>query len=55
VDNKKLTEMAKQWGKLPERERVKTMVELTKDLPPRHREVIENYSKKPANSDNGSK
>jgi hypothetical protein len=26
------------------------MVELTKDLPPRHREVIENYFKKLASS-----
>jgi len=27
------------------------MVELTKDLPPRHREVIENYFKKIASAD----
>jgi hypothetical protein len=46
VNAKKLKETAQNWGKLPERERVKAMVELTKDLPPRHREVIENYFKK---------
>jgi hypothetical protein len=37
--------MADVWGKLPERERAKAMVELTKDLPPRYREVIEAYFK----------
>jgi hypothetical protein len=45
VDPKKLKEMADAWGKLPERERAKAMVELTKDLPPRYREVIETYFK----------
>ena len=37
-------------GTLPERERAKAMVELTKDLPPRYREVIENYFKTLARS-----
>jgi hypothetical protein len=46
VDAKKLKETAKEWGRMPEKERAKAMVELTKDLPPRHREVIENYFKK---------
>jgi hypothetical protein len=55
VDPKKLKEIAKNWGQLPERERVKAMAELTKDLPPRHREVIETYFKKLASSDSGSK
>jgi hypothetical protein len=36
---------------LPPREREKAMVELTKDLPPRHREVIEAYFKKLASAD----
>jgi hypothetical protein len=31
------------------------MVELTKDLPPRHREVIENYFKKIASAGDSSK
>jgi hypothetical protein len=55
VDPKKFQQMAKEWGKLPERERAKAMVELTKDLPPRHREVIESYFKKLASADNGAK
>jgi hypothetical protein len=50
VDPKKFKEIAKNWGALPERERAKAMVELTKDLPPRHREVIESYFKKLASS-----
>jgi len=55
VDPRKFKEIAKNWGQLPERERAKAMVELTKDLPSRHREVIETYFKKLASSDNGSK
>jgi hypothetical protein len=51
VEQKKLKEMAKVWGQLPEKERAKAMVELTKDLPPRYREVIENYFKNLARSD----
>lgn len=45
VDEKKLKELAEQWGKLPEKERAKAMMEMTKDLPPRYREIIENYAK----------
>jgi len=45
VDEKKLKELAENWGKLPEKERAKAMMELTKDLPPRYREIIENYAK----------
>ena len=36
---------AQQWGKLPEKERAKAMAELTRDMPPRYREVIEKYFK----------
>ncbi len=50
VDQKKLKDYAKQWGKLPERERAKAMADLTRDMPPRYREVIENYFKKMAQS-----
>ena len=45
VDPKKLQNLAQNWGKLPEKERAKAMMELTKDLPPRYREIIENYAK----------
>jgi hypothetical protein len=50
VDPKKLQHLAQNWGKLPEKERAKAMMELTKDLPPRYREVIENYFKTLARS-----
>jgi hypothetical protein len=50
VDPKKLQNLAQIWGKLPEKERAKAMMELTKDLPPRYREVIENYFKTLARS-----
>ena len=45
VDEKKLKELAEAWGKLPEKDRAKAMIELTKDLPPRYREIIEQYAK----------
>jgi len=45
VDEKKLKELAENWGKLPEKDRAKAMMEMTKDLPPRYREIIENYAK----------
>jgi hypothetical protein len=53
VDPKKLKEMAQVWGKLPEKERAKAMLELTRDMPPRYREVIENYFKKLAQAEAG--
>ncbi|MBX7103037.1 MAG: hypothetical protein K1X57_03100 [Gemmataceae bacterium] len=52
VDSKKLKNLAENWGKLPEKERAKAMMEITKDLPPRYREVIENYFKTLAKSQN---
>jgi len=48
VDPKRLKEMADVWGKLPERDRAKAMIELTKDMPPRYRQLIEDYFKKMA-------
>jgi hypothetical protein len=45
VDPKKLKEMAEVWGKLPEKERAKAMLELTRDLPAHRRQLIENYFK----------
>ena len=50
VNQKRLQNYAQQWGKLPEKERAKAMAELTRDMPPRYREVIENYFKKVAQS-----
>jgi hypothetical protein len=46
VDQKKLEGLAKQWGKLPEKKRAEAMQELTRDMPPKYREVIETYFRK---------
>src|SRR5262249_47559127 len=51
VDKKKLDRLAQQWGELPEKERAKAMQELTRDLPPEYRELIEAYFRKLAQSD----
>jgi hypothetical protein len=53
VDAKKFKEIQEQWGGLPEKERLKAMQDLTRDIPPRHREVVENYFKKLANDQSG--
>jgi hypothetical protein len=50
VDQKRLQNLAQTWGKLPAKEQAKAMAELTRDMPPRYREVIENYFKKVAQS-----
>jgi hypothetical protein len=46
VDPKRFKELSEVWGKLPEKERAKAMVGLTRDLDPRYREAIEAYFKK---------
>ena len=45
MDRKRLKEIADVWGKLPDKERAKAMADLTRDMPPKYREVIENYFK----------
>src|SRR5262249_39729136 len=45
VDSKRVKEIAEQWGKLPEKERTKAMIELTRSLPAKDRAVIEEYFK----------
>jgi hypothetical protein len=51
VDPKKLETFAKQWGQLPEKQRAEAMQEITRDLPPKYREVIETYFRKLAASE----
>ncbi len=48
VDKKRFKEMAKTWGKLPEKERAQAILDLTRDLPPQYRARIEEYYKKAA-------
>ncbi len=43
IDRKRVREIAEVWGKLPEKERAKCMVELTRALPPKDRAIIEAY------------
>jgi hypothetical protein len=50
VDAKKLRGLAQQWGKMQEKDRAKALQELIRDMPPRHREITENYFKKLAES-----
>jgi hypothetical protein len=53
VDAKYLKNVAEGWGKLPEKERARAMQELTRDMPPKYREVIESYFRKLAASESG--
>ena len=50
-----MKELAENWGKLPEKERAKALLDLTRDMPARHRELIENYFKNLARAENASK
>jgi hypothetical protein len=43
VDKQKIEELAKVWGKLPQREREANIRELTRTMPPRYAEVIREY------------
>jgi len=43
VDQKRVAEVAEAWGKLPEKERERVLVELTRNLPARDRAVMEAY------------
>lgn len=45
IDPKKLKEIAEVWGKLPEKEQARRMLELTRGMPPRYRDAIETYLK----------
>jgi len=46
TDQKRVKEIAEVWGKLPEKERAKALVELTRGMPAKDRAVIEAYFKK---------
>jgi len=55
VDAKKLAGLAQDWGKLPEKERAKAIQDLTRDLPPKYQEVVENYFRKLAQSSDSTR
>ena len=50
MDEKKLKTIAANWGTMPEKERAKAIMEITKDLPARYRVVIEDYFKALSNA-----
>ncbi len=50
VTEKYLQGLAQKWGKLPPKEQAQAMAELTRNMNPRYREVIEIYFKKVAQS-----
>jgi len=43
VDMKKVEQLAKQWGKLPAKEREANIMGLVRDMDPRYRDVIQEY------------
>jgi hypothetical protein len=45
VLEQKLKAYQENWGKMPENERARAIQELTRDLPPRYKQVIEDYFK----------
>ena len=45
VDEKKIRTLAEKWGTLPEHERARALQEVTRDLPPKFKVVIEDYFK----------
>jgi len=45
VDEKKLRQYTENWGQMNERQRAQAMVEITRDLPPKYKVVIEEYFK----------
>jgi|GEM_PF-666234 len=45
VDEKQLRQYAENWGKLPASERAKAVQEITRDLPPKYKPIIEEYFK----------
>jgi hypothetical protein len=44
--------LARKWGALPEKDRAKALAEITRDLPPKHREAVEEYFRALARSMN---
>lgn len=46
VDPKKLIQTSEVWGKMPEKEKIKAMETLNRQLPPHIREAAEGFSKK---------
>jgi hypothetical protein len=50
ADEKKLKQIAEAWGTMPEKDRAKAIMAITKDLPARYRVIIEDYFRSLSNS-----
>ncbi len=46
IDSKKKNDATANWGSLPEKDRAKAMLELTRDLPKEMRESVDIFIKK---------
>jgi hypothetical protein len=51
VDMKEFRKLAEVWGKLPPKERPKALQQMTRDIPPRYREIIERYFRELSRAD----
>jgi hypothetical protein len=45
VDEKQMRKIAENWGTMPPAERAKVMQEITRDLPPKYKPMIDEYFK----------
>lgn len=50
VDEKELMKLAKEWGKLPEKERAAAMQKAFRGMPAKYQDIIEAYMKRQAES-----
>jgi len=55
VDPAAVKKLAEVWGTLPEKERAKAMLDLTRDLDPKYREAVESYIKRIASGSGENK
>ena len=53
IDQKEKSKITENWGNLPEKERAKAMVELTRELPREMRESVDIFIKKLGEKDSG--
>lgn len=45
IDDKKLKKLGEEWGKLPAAERAKAIQEITREVPPKFRQMVDDYFK----------
>jgi len=50
VDQKRVKEIAENWGNLPEKQRPQARADMTRTMPAKYREAIETYLKRVGNA-----